>query len=405
MKYYVTEVQNRGSRRAATAIEAETLREAMNKAEELQSYEGTRLEIGTEIDSNGFLVDVIASNDCEEWQSGKNVLLVECKFKGDIYQAYGNFKDEGDIFDPSDVVIMCNQKEMTEFGEVWSGRELESADIYITMLCGYLNENSSMEDYSVDSRIAEFKQKEQDHVLMPQNLHTPKFFFNDFGKKYELFAVFKSSDGYESYYAIDDDEVALTDQKGNVLTTVPEFFENSLYKAISDNSSPLYLSEGGKGVYKSIRGEILDSELEKISPERREEYRKAGIDDGRLKLCLENGWAAEDLAKGYVISVGGCEVDIPDALQVQRIDDLGFYPDDTAASKQAAKDGIKFIHNIPGIERGVYVDTPENRKICRKALAEHPEYRIENILKKHGNEQHWKTYIKKYGNPTQSAGR
>lgn len=68
-KYYVAEVQNRGSRRAATAIEAGTLKEAMKKAEELQAFDGTRLEIGTEVDADGFLVDVIASKeDGEEWQ-------------------------------------------------------------------------------------------------------------------------------------------------------------------------------------------------------------------------------------------------------------------------------------------------------------------------------------------------
>lgn len=68
-KYYVAEVQNRGSRRAATAIEAGTLKEAMKKAEELQAFDGTRLEIGTEVDAGGFLVDVIASKeDGEEWQ-------------------------------------------------------------------------------------------------------------------------------------------------------------------------------------------------------------------------------------------------------------------------------------------------------------------------------------------------
>ena len=50
-----------------------------------------------------------------------------------------------------------------------------------------------------------------------------------------------------------------------------------------------------------------------------------------------------------------------------------------AMRKKMAEIGFKTIDDMPSLEQGFYVDTPENRKVCAQALAEHPEYRVENL--------------------------
>lgn len=142
----------------------------------------------------------------------------------------------------------------------------------------------------------------------------------------------------------------------------------------------------------------LRSDLKKIPENRRAEYNEAGISDEWLLELLKNGWTPDILSKGYVRCEGDSEVDIPHAIQIQSIYDLGFYETDDEAREQAALDGVALINDIPELEKGVYVDTPENRKICTEALEKNPELRIANILKS-ASDEYRKSYIEKYGEP------
>lgn len=68
MKYYVAEVQNIGSRREAVAIEAADIAAAKRSASRQQAFDGTVLELGTTVDGNGFLTDIICRKVNGEWQ-------------------------------------------------------------------------------------------------------------------------------------------------------------------------------------------------------------------------------------------------------------------------------------------------------------------------------------------------
>ena len=57
---------------------------------------------------------------------------------------------------------------------------------------------------------------------------------------------------------------------------------------------------------------------------------------------------------------------IPEALHVERIDDMALYDGDFEAAKAAEQDGIP---------DGIYIDTPENRELIRKGLGLYPDYR------------------------------
>ena len=50
------------------------------------------------------------------------------------------------------------------------------------------------------------------------------------------------------------------------------------------------------------------------------------------------------------------------------------------AYQQAVKDGIQFINDMPGLQKGFYLDTPGNRQICANTLVANPELRIENWI-------------------------
>ena len=57
---------------------------------------------------------------------------------------------------------------------------------------------------------------------------------------------------------------------------------------------------------------------------------------------------------------------IPEALHVERIDDMALYDGDFEAAKAAEQDGVRLIYGMDGIPDGIYIDTPENRELIRK---------------------------------------
>ena len=71
-------------------------------------------------------------------------------------------------------------------------------------------------------------------------------------------------------------------------------------------------------------------------------------------------------SKGYVLAV--CQ-DLDDpyicgALHVERDDQPPWlYETDEQAARGAEQDGVKLLYGIPYVEDGVYLDTPENRRL------------------------------------------
>lgn len=70
-------------------------------------------------------------------------------------------------------------------------------------------------------------------------------------------------------------------------------------------------------------------------------------------------------SKGYVIAV--CEdADDPyicGALHVERDNSAWIYETDEEAARAAERGGVKLLYGIPYVEDGVYLDTPENRRL------------------------------------------
>jgi len=115
------------------------------------------------------------------------------------------------------------------------------------------------------------------------------------------------------------------------------------------------------------------------------------------ELIKDYGWSEKDTRKGYSIFVicGISTSVIEGALMVEAIGDIGKFESDFEACRQAEKDGVKFINDIDGLEKGCYVDTKENRERCIKALELNPNLRIENQIQEHADG--WEEYKEHFG--------
>jgi hypothetical protein len=67
MKFYVAELQNKGSFRRAEEIEAASLASAKRKASRMQSFYGTVLKIGDVIDDRGFIANPLSCKIDGTW--------------------------------------------------------------------------------------------------------------------------------------------------------------------------------------------------------------------------------------------------------------------------------------------------------------------------------------------------
>ena len=80
--------------------------------------------------------------------------------------------------------------------------------------------------------------------------------------------------------------------------------------------------------------------------------------------------------KGYVFAIAdGSEFYIPDAVHIERDDELFLFADDEQAAQAAERDGVRLIYGMEHVPDGVYVDTPENREVIQKNLEAYPEYK------------------------------
>lgn len=92
-------------------------------------------------------------------------------------------------------------------------------------------------------------------------------------------------------------------------------------------------------------------------------------------------WSDDKVRVGYDIFTTDTEDIIPDALFIGRIDVIEAFDSDYEAARQAEADGfVKFINDVDGLEKGMYIDTPGNREHCVAFLAKNPDFRVENLI-------------------------
>jgi hypothetical protein len=75
--------------------------------------------------------------------------------------------------------------------------------------------------------------------------------------------------------------------------------------------------------------------------------------------------------RGYVFAVADdSDFYIPGALHIERDDSMMTFKHDGDAADAAKRDGVPLIGDMDGVPDGVYIDTPKNRAVIAKCLAE-----------------------------------
>jgi len=90
-----------------------------------------------------------------------------------------------------------------------------------------------------------------------------------------------------------------------------------------------------------------------------------------LSVCRErvSVFTHDDLLRGYYLKTSQGQKGIPEGTKyIENIYQLMKYDTPEAAAKQAEKDGIRIIHDLPGIDDWTYLDTPQNRRILTNHL-------------------------------------
>lgn len=117
----------------------------------------------------------------------------------------------------------------------------------------------------------------------------------------------------------------------------------------------------------------------------------------KVKEYLELGWTESQIEKGYdFFEATGSTSIIDGAIVVESISDVGLFESDWDACREAEKDGVKFINDVEGLEKGCYVDTPDNREHCINMLKIHSKYNVSNLIKEDGEDSPYWVRYKKY---------
>lgn len=86
------------------------------------------------------------------------------------------------------------------------------------------------------------------------------------------------------------------------------------------------------------------------------------ITEEMVAEAMENGWSEEDARRGYSIFVSNDGIG---AEHIEKIDEMDVFNSDIDAALQAQNDGIKILWDV---QLGLcWLDTPENRKLLKKA--------------------------------------
>lgn len=118
---------------------------------------------------------------------------------------------------------------------------------------------------------------------------------------------------------------------------------------------------------------------------------------GDIADALEWGWTEQEVKNGYAVFNSGNDEYIEGARYIADIGSLKMYEGTFDACRQAELDGVNFINDMDGLEKGVYIDTPENRKVCDEYILVKPEYCVENMMAKSPDSRHWEKYREHYG--------
>lgn len=128
-----------------------------------------------------------------------------------------------------------------------------------------------------------------------------------------------------------------------------------------------------------VAGDIFFCHGQAITAGEDAHYSRDASYDGYLLYDTEgDSWFPGELdsdVKPYVISkTEGSQFYMPEALHIEKNDNVFFVKNDAHAVELAKSDGVKLIFDMDHVVKDVYLDTPLNRNIILWQLQKHPEY-------------------------------
>ena len=169
--------------------------------------------------------------------------LFEAVINKEVVLVEGTLNSEN-FFDSEEVSVIKDGKELTEFGETWSGVKLTATDFLDSLISAYISENQSVEFTFVCKVIEEYKNCIQSYHKYG-NSKVPKVVITPSGSRLELVAIAPSGNRY--YENQDDMTAVVTHKNGETLTDILPFYEEAMISDWEkDKNFPLiapYLSE------------------------------------------------------------------------------------------------------------------------------------------------------------------
>lgn len=146
--------------------------------------------------------------------------------------------------DETGVTVLKNGEPMTDFGETFSGKVCDAVDFLHSAIAAYANDMPDFKAESVDNSILYVRNIVQDELN--HNGKTKegisKCFLNADGAMLELEFATSEKAGYIGNHG--DICALISRSTGNIITDVPEFYEEAAYQTVLNGEELLFKSSG-----------------------------------------------------------------------------------------------------------------------------------------------------------------
>lgn len=122
---------------------------------------------------------------------------------------------------------------------------------------------------------------------------------------------------------------------------------------------------------------------------------RKGTQDSIKALLAQYG--AEAVEKGYTLLRSPKNALFPGCLMIRNVPEAKEFPSGIEAAIAARKNGVRFLDDVEGLQKGLIVEEDGKREICEKVLENYPAYRVKNLY--NPEESYWKAYAEYYGVP------
>ncbi len=162
--------------------------------------------------------------------------MLKFKVNGKVYEVtYENleFNISSQDFDVDNVVILCNGKEINDFGESFIGHVYTGDDVLLSAILAYVNNDVSYDFISVPDEIKKIRSGFFKKQLNTNGRDIPKQFLTPDLNVCDVKMITK--EGQAVYLGVDSDSCILTYKDGSIATDMESFFMSGVEDLYEDS--------------------------------------------------------------------------------------------------------------------------------------------------------------------------